>query len=53
MQAIARETQHAGQVTLTITSTHGVQHEARRSYRRIAGFLTQLRQTAEHWIRWV
>ncbi len=47
MQAIARQTQHAGQVTLTITSTHGEPHKARRAYLRIAGFLAQLRQTAE------
>ena len=47
MQAIARQTQHAGQVTLTITSTHGEQHKARRAYLRIAGFLARLRQTAE------
>ena len=47
MQAIARQTQHAGQVTLTITSMHGEQRIARRAYRRIAGFLARLRQTAE------
>ena len=47
MQAIARQTQHAGQVTLTISSTHGEHHKARRAYLRIAGFLAQLRQTAE------
>src|SRR6185437_10223797 len=47
MQAIARQTQHAGQVTLSITSTHGERHKARRAYLRIAGFLTRLRQTAE------
>ena len=47
MQAIARQTQHAGQVTLTISSTHGEQHKARRAYLRIARFLAQLRQTAE------
>ena len=46
MQAIARQTQHAGQVT-HITSTHGEQHKARRAYLRIAGFLTRLRETAE------
>src|SRR5580692_7615934 len=39
MQAIARQTQHAGQVTLTLSSTHGDQHKARRAYLRIAGFL--------------
>ena len=47
MQAIARQTQHAGQVTLTITSTHGEQHKAQKVYRRIASFLARLRQTAE------
>src|SRR5438309_5626487 len=47
MQAIARQTQHAGQVTLTISSTHGEQQKARRAYLRIADFLAQLRQTAE------
>ncbi|MBV9828322.1 MAG: hypothetical protein JO001_22035, partial [Alphaproteobacteria bacterium] len=44
---ITRQTRHAGQVTLTISSTHGEQHKARRAYQRIAGFLAQLRQTAE------
>src|SRR6267378_7702348 len=39
MQAIARQTRHAGQMTLTLSSTHGDQHEARRAYLRIAGFL--------------
>jgi hypothetical protein len=47
MQAIARQTHHAGHVTLTITSTHGEQRIARRAYRRIAGFLARLCQTAE------
>jgi hypothetical protein len=47
MQAIGRQTQHAGQVTLIIASTHGEQHKARRAYLRIAGFLAQLRQAAE------
>ena len=47
MQTIARQTQHAGQVTLTIASTHAARDKARRAYRRIAGFLARLRQTAE------
>ena len=47
MQAIARRTKHAGQVTLTISSTHGEQHKARRAYLHIARFLARLRQTAE------
>jgi hypothetical protein len=46
LHAIARQTRHAGQVTLTITSTHGEQHKARQAYARISGFLTWLRQTA-------
>jgi hypothetical protein len=29
--AITRRTQHAGQVTLTVSSTHGIQHMARRA----------------------
>jgi Transposase DDE domain group 1 len=47
LMAIARRTQHAGQTTLTISSTHGMQHKAREAYARIAGFLAGLRQTAE------
>ena len=47
LSAIARRTQHAGQVTLTVSSTHGMQHKARRAYIRIAGFLAELRKTAE------
>ena len=47
LQAIARQTQHAGQVTLTISSTHGERDKARHAYLRIAGFLAGLRQTAE------
>ena len=47
LSAIARKTQHAGQVTLTISSTHGARDAARRAYVRIAGFLAQLWQTAE------
>ena len=39
--------QDAGQVTLTISSTHGMRDKARRGYVRIAGFLAELRKTAE------
>ena len=46
-EAIARQTQHAGQVTLTVSSTHGARDKARRAYRRIVGFLAGLRKTAE------
>ncbi len=47
LSAIARRTQHAGQVTLTISSTHGMHDKARSAYLRIAGFLTELRKNAE------
>jgi hypothetical protein len=47
LSAIARRTQHAGLVTLTISSTHGMRDKARRAYVRIAGFLTELRENAE------
>ena len=47
MQAIARQTQHAGQVTLTISSTHAARDKARDAYQRIAGFLAGLRKNAE------
>jgi hypothetical protein len=47
LHAIARKTQHANQTTLTISSTHGEQHKARRAYLRIARFFTRLRQNAE------
>jgi hypothetical protein len=47
LQAIAQQTRHAGQVTLTISSAHGEQHKARRAYVRVAGFFARLRQTAE------
>jgi hypothetical protein len=47
LSAIARRTQHAGQVTLTISSTHGLRDKARRAYVRIASFLAELRDNAE------
>jgi hypothetical protein len=47
LSAIARKTQHAGQVTLSISSPHGMRDKARIAYVRIAGFLAELRQNAE------
>jgi Transposase DDE domain group 1 len=47
LQAIGRQTQHAGQTTITITSPHGNHYRARRAFVRIARFFAQLRQTAE------
>ena len=47
LHAIGRQTQHAGQTTITVTSAHGEHHRARRAFMRIAAFFTTLRQTAE------
>jgi hypothetical protein len=47
LTAVARQTQHAGQMKLTISSAHARQHWARRAYLRIARFLTGLRNSAE------
>jgi Transposase DDE domain group 1 len=47
LSAIARQTRRAGQVTLTISSTHGLRDKARHAYVRIAGFLVELRENAE------
>ena len=47
LSAMARQSRHAGQVTLTVSSMHGARDKARTAYRRIAGFLHSLRQTAE------
>lgn len=47
LSAIAQRTQHAGQVRLTISSAHGARDKARYAYLRIAGFLDQLRRSAE------
>jgi hypothetical protein len=47
LAAVARQTQHARQVTLTISSAHGKQNWAHRAYLRIARFLAELRNAAE------
>ena len=47
LQAIGRQTQHAGQTTITVTSPHGQHRRARQAFLRIAGFFARLRQTAE------
>ena len=47
LQAIGRQTSHAGRTTMTITSTHGEHHRARRALTRIAAFFAELRKTAE------
>jgi hypothetical protein len=47
LTAVARQTQHARQTTLTISSPHGKENWARRAYIRIARFLSEVRQNAE------
>jgi hypothetical protein len=47
LTALGWRTHHAGQVRLTVSSTHGEQHLARCAYLRIAGFVARLRQNAE------
>src|SRR5260370_18662319 len=47
LQAIGRQTSHAGRTTVTITSSHGEHHRARQALTRITGFFSELRKTAE------
>src|SRR3977135_812827 len=47
LQAIGRQTNHAGRATVTISSTHGERGRARRALTRIAAFFATLRETAE------
>jgi len=47
LSAIARQTQHSGQLTLTISSAHAARDKARQAYRRIVGFLAGLRTSAD------
>ncbi len=47
LEAIARQTTHAGGTTLTISSIHGQRQRARRALTRIAAFFAELRETAE------
>ena len=47
LEAIGRQTTHAGRTTLTISSTHGLRHRAREAFTRIAAFFAELRETAE------
>ena len=43
LQAIGRQTSHAGRTTVTITSSHGEHHRARQALTRIAAFFAELR----------
>lgn len=47
LHAIGKQTRHAGQNRLVITSTHAEAPKVMEGYRRISAFLKQLRSTAE------
>ena len=47
LHAIGKQTRHAGQTRVTITSTHAEAGKVMAGYRRIASFFKQLRATAE------
>lgn len=47
LEAVAKETQHAGQRHLTITSTHALAETVQRALRALSGFLKELKATAE------
>jgi hypothetical protein len=47
LQAIGRQTRHAGQTTITITSSHGDHQGAQKALTRIAQFFLELRNAAE------
>jgi hypothetical protein len=47
LHAIGKQTRHAGQTRVTITSTHAQASKVMGSYRRIAAFFKELRATAE------
>jgi len=55
LQAVGRQTRHAGQTTLTITSTHAYSEDIKRAVHALEGFLRAVRLNAEHfdWLgRW-
>lgn len=47
LHGVARQTKHAGQTTLTITSSHAKSHTVQTALRALNGFLAQLKNTAE------
>jgi hypothetical protein len=47
LEAVGRQTHHAGRTTLTITSSHGEHDRARRALTGIAAFFAELRKSAE------
>jgi Transposase DDE domain group 1 len=47
LQAVAKQTEHAGQRRLTITSTHAMAEKVQRALTALSGFLKDLKATAE------
>jgi hypothetical protein len=47
LHGVARQTKHAGQTTLTITSNHARNHIVQAALQALNGFLVQLKNTAE------
>jgi hypothetical protein len=47
LEAIGRQTSHAGRTTVTITGSHSEHDRARAALTHIADFFTKLRKTAE------
>jgi hypothetical protein len=47
LHGVARQTRHAGQTTITITSNHARSSMIQTALRALTGFLNQLRDTAE------
>ena len=47
LNAVARQTRHAGQTRLTVTSSHGQRQQVKVALQRIAKFLTALIKNAE------
>lgn len=48
LHAVARETRHAGQTTLNVTSSHGRSPAVRRAFDRLVDFFRTLDNNAEH-----
>ena len=47
LNAVARQTRHAGRTRLTVTSIHGRRAQVQAALQRIAKFLAQLKKIAE------
>lgn len=47
LQAVGRQTRHAGQILLTITSSHAFAEDAKRALHRLKGFLREVKRNTE------